>query len=340
MLLSALIALCNQALPNIDDVYKRVEGFSGVEINAEMVRPSNVPMTFKISRAGWMSARYPTSVEFIGPVDTVTWMPDRREYSKRKREAGSPVPSGFEPLWPGAKRLIQASPTKEAEFQGQPCYQMDCKSEQPWVIQLFVDKANLYPKGSRVDLNGTTYEIVFKTVTVRRMDPKHLRFVPPKDARESQGGNPNDRLIKPGKKLADFSALDLKGVKVTLRSLLKGKDGLVLNFWFSSCTGCIAEMPFLKSLYPKLTKSNIALVGVNPVDSPQVAAKTSLTRGLPYTTLVGSGTTKIRDLVGVVAYPVTVIVNREGVVVDVIPVPDEKLIVAGLRKLVPSLPID
>ena len=288
-------------LPKLEDVYAKVKQFPGVVIHAEMVTPSVVPMTFKISPQGAMWAKYPTSEEFIGLKRKTTWMPDRRQYAESVNEPGCPTPVGFEVMWPGAQLPTQISPTTMAEFQGRSCLQMDLHADADYVIHFYVDPMTLTPYGTKVETGGTTYTMVFKSVEVRPLSAVALGFKPPADAQPAGKFDPMAKLVKPGAKLKDFSAADFRGQKHSLTSLLKGKRGLVLNFWFSSCTGCVAEMPFLKKLAPTLASQGIGFVGINPVDAPKGALRTSTAQGLPYPTLVGQEATKIRDAVGVVA---------------------------------------
>jgi thiol-disulfide isomerase/thioredoxin len=333
MLSALLLALTPQAVPTIEDVYRKVREMPGVEIQIETLSPSVVQILFRVSPQGAMTAKYPTSEEFIGLKKTVTWMADRREYAERVNEGGNPVPAGFEPLWPGGKLMPQIAPAVAAVFQGKPSYRIDCKADAGYTVHLFVDSLTLIPRGTQVDWQGARYESVYKTVTVRPFDAASLQFRPPKDARVAGKWNPLASLIKPGTKLASFTATDYRGKKHSLKSLLAGRKGLVLNFWFSACTGCVAEMPFLRGLHSDLVRRKIGLVGVNPIDEASIALRTAQGRSLPYTSLVGPGAVGLAKQVGVQAYPVTVILNGLGVVLEVIPVPDEERIRAGVGRI-------
>ena len=115
--------------------------------------------------------------------------------------------------------------------------------------------------------------------------------------------------------------------------LMAGKRGLVINFWFSACTGCIQEMPFLAKLHLQLKQQQFELFGVNPIDPVTAARKTSKTNGLPFQTLVGAEAKKVSQGFGVMAYPVTVVVDAEGVVVDSIMGFNETRLLAALEKI-------
>ncbi|MBS1719048.1 MAG: TlpA family protein disulfide reductase [Armatimonadetes bacterium] len=319
MILSLALHTVLLAKPTLNDLNTKVRQFPGVIVESEMTSPSVVPMTFKVSPSGLMVAKYPTTEQFYSKDEVVTWMPDRREYSRAKPEDLNPLPVGFHALWAGGEtEYKQVGETKDASFAGKSCYEMDLAAKGGYTIHLFVEQANLMPKGTRVELNGTTYESVYKSVTVGKLDEKTLRFQPPKDSRPAGKFDPSSTLIKPGTKLTDFAAKDGMGKKWKLSSLLSSHRGVVLNFWFSACTGCVAEMPYLVGLAPKLAKSKIAMLGVNTIDEKSAMLRTATKNKLPYPTLIGTGAESLTKAVSVQAYPVTVVVDKKGTVVDAI----------------------
>lgn len=331
--LFAFAPLLFVSLPTLADVEAKVKVLPGVEIFSEMVSPSVVPVHFKCSPEGYFWAKYPSSEDFVGPKSHVTWIPDRREYSEQPNEPGNPLPVGFDALWPGKPTYRQTGPTEEARFHERDCYKIPCKGDAGYTIQLYVDRATLLPRGTRVELNGTTHEMVHKTVNVRKMPAEWLQFKKPADARPAGKFDPTESLIKPGTSIGDFTAADTAGRKTSLKGLMKGKSGLVLNFWFSACTGCVAEMPFMVALKPKIEKSNIGLIGVNAIDGVDFARRTSKLNRLPYPTLVGDGASHLTKKVGIGAYPVTLVVDKNRKVVDAIMGFDEARLTKALKSL-------
>ena len=334
MLGGLLFLFTSQDLPTLADVNARVQRLPGVELRSEMVRPSVVPVTFKISPRGLQWAKYPTTEQFTSRTADVVWMPDRREFATNKPEETNPLPVGFHTLWPVSRDAYrQIGPTSEATFHGFQCYVLPCKGEADYTIQLFVNKDNLLPRGTRVELSGTTYEMVHRTVLPREMDDRFLQFRPPADARPAGKHDPAASLIKPGTKLKRFQAKDAAGQEWSLQSLLRQRQGAVLNFWFSSCTGCVAEMPFLVKLAPELARRQIALLGVNAIDEGSIVQRTAKTNGLPYPTLVGPGASALSKSVGVQAYPVTLVLDKGGTVIDTILGFDEPRLRSALNRL-------
>ena len=160
-----------------------------------------------------------------------------------------------------------------------------------------------------------------------------LTFKPPTGAKVATQRTPDALLIKPGSRLASFSGKDLAGKTLSGQQLMKQHSkGLVLNFWFSSCTGCVQEMPFLAKIHPKLTKQGIGLVGVNPIDDVKSAKGTSLKNQLGYPTIIGKGAAGLQKQVSVEAYPVTVILDPRSKVVDAFMGFDESRLTKGCGK--------
>ena len=322
-----------QGTPTLAELQAKISKFPGVVIQGEMIAPSVVPMKFVIGRGGWLVSTYPTSVQYIHGNTGITWMPDRREYATEKTDYPNPLPAGFDSLWPRGSGLEQTGNPVATMFEKKNCLAYPCKGFGGQELQLMVDSKTLLPYGTRATANGTTYEMVYRSIEVRQVAKKELEFVPPADARVAKPGPPVVNLIKTGAKLGSFTATDQFGKKHTLSSLLKSKRGLIFNFWFSSCTGCVAEMPYLVKLHPELVKSGIGLIGVNAIDDASIANRTSLKNKLPYPTLVGGSSKLITKETGVIGYPVTMIIDRNQKVVDAFMGFDESRLTRAIRVL-------
>ncbi len=324
------IAFSIQSTPTYREIIAKVAANQGAVVHAEMISPSVVPIEWKIARRR-LVATYPTSVQYYSPGKWTTWMPDRREYAVLKSE-DNPVPLGFEGFWPSDQSAPEAGPPTDAIFEKRACLEYPIKVGSQ-AVSLFVDKKTLLPYGTRAKANGNTYELVYRSIEFRKMSDAELRFDPPADARVAKPGQPMPELIKSGTKLSDFQAMDQSGRRHSLSSLMKGKKGLVLNFWFSSCTGCVAEMPYLVKLQSKLATDKIGIVGVNAIDEKSIIARTSQKNQLPYPTLMGKGAKDLTKQVSVMAYPVTVVLNQDQKVVDAILGFDEPRLTKALGTL-------
>lgn len=81
---------------------------------------------------------------------------------------------------------------------------------------------------------------------------------------------------------ADFTLQTLEGKNVNLSGLLKGKKGVVLDFWATWCPYCVREIPHLEEYYQS-NKKDVAVVGINLRESPERIAAFAKKMGMSYT---------------------------------------------------------
>lgn len=115
-----------------------------------------------------------------------------------------------------------------------------------------------------------------------------------------------------GKPAPDFTADLLTGEKVTLSSH-KGKDVVILDFWATWCAPCIVSLPLMTDLAAKYADKGVVLYAVNDsedaADIKEFIAKRKLT--MP---VVLDPRGKIVDSFGAKVLPVTVIIDKQGIV--------------------------
>ena len=87
-------------------------------------------------------------------------------------------------------------------------------------------------------------------------DPR-LPNVPPTD---HSGAN-----YKVGDLMVDFTLTDSEGDTYNLYQLLQDNDLVIINFWYSYCSWCIKEFPYLDSVNQRY--DNIQVLALNPIDS-------------------------------------------------------------------------
>lgn len=109
--------------------------------------------------------------------------------------------------------------------------------------------------------------------------------------------------------MATFTTID--GRKIAL-SNLRGKIVLV-NFWATTCTVCMAEMPELIATYRKYQPRGLEVVAVAmPYDDPQQVRQYAAKQGLPFPVVFDQGGALARDYEQVKVTPVTFIIDRSG----------------------------
>ena len=68
-----------------------------------------------------------------------------------------------------------------------------------------------------------------------------------------------------GKSAPDFNLKDLNGQSISLRSL-HGKY-VIINYWSTSCSPCVSEMPHMQEFFDEMDKDKIALLMINGGES-------------------------------------------------------------------------
>ena len=110
----------------------------------------------------------------------------------------------------------------------------------------------------------------------------------------------------------DFSLKDLNGRTVNL-SGFKG-SAIVLNFWSTSCPPCVAELPSLNTLYRNLAGSGLAVFGIALDTSAAPVRELARRQHIEYPLLMDSSKEVYFDTYGLFGQPISVLIDRLGVV--------------------------
>lgn len=110
----------------------------------------------------------------------------------------------------------------------------------------------------------------------------------------------------------DFVLKDLQGAKQAL-SAYKGKV-VILNFWSTTCPPCVQELPSLNELYREQKHSGLVVLGIalDPTERPvrELVGKLRI----EYPAMLDSNKDVYFDSYGLFGQPVSVIVDRSGLV--------------------------
>lgn len=119
-------------------------------------------------------------------------------------------------------------------------------------------------------------------------------------------------------KFPDFEGMDLDGNPVT-NELFKKNSVTVVNFWFSGCAPCIAELSELNALNEELKLKGGAVVGINADtiggDESMIAEAKSILekKGAMYQNIYFPAESEAGQLTySITAFPTTVVVDRNG----------------------------
>lgn len=111
-----------------------------------------------------------------------------------------------------------------------------------------------------------------------------------------------------GQPLPDFSLIDVDGNEIDLGDL-KGKP-IVINFWFTTCLPCIAEMPALNELKEKYANTDVVFLSITFEKRNTVM---SFLKRRPFNFISISDAKEFcRKMTSL--YPLTLFVNKEGII--------------------------
>ena len=126
-------------------------------------------------------------------------------------------------------------------------------------------------------------------------------------------GNATERVYKLGDVITDFTVVDTDGNSHTISEILKTKEAVVLNFWYTNCGPCKQEFPFLQKAY-ELYQDKLEVIAMDPEmgDSEDDIAQFKANLGLtfPMAKVEFDWITAMK----LEAYPTTVIIDRYGVI--------------------------
>ncbi len=112
----------------------------------------------------------------------------------------------------------------------------------------------------------------------------------------------------------DVTYTSLTGEKITSESLL-GKV-VIVNFWATSCTTCIAEMPQMVKTYNKYKAQGLEFVAVAmSYDPPNYVLNYVETRKLPFIVMLDSKGDIAQAFGDVQLTPTTFVIDKEGKII-------------------------
>ena len=114
----------------------------------------------------------------------------------------------------------------------------------------------------------------------------------------------------------DFELADLEGELVTLEQQIDEGELVLINFWATWCGPCRLEIPMLTELDERYREQGLRILAVNVEEDASVVAAFVRDRDVSFPVLLdpeGAITKRYR----VEALPTTILVDREGDVIDV-----------------------
>jgi peroxiredoxin len=110
----------------------------------------------------------------------------------------------------------------------------------------------------------------------------------------------------------DFNLPMLDGRQVSLADY-RGKT-LFLNFWQTTCVPCITEMPEFLDFMADQNPDEVALLAINVAESPGLVREFFAANDIIGIPTALDSDSSVRNEYGVLGFPMTFVINAEGVV--------------------------
>ena len=113
----------------------------------------------------------------------------------------------------------------------------------------------------------------------------------------------------------DLDMTSIKGQNITSQDLLG--NVVLINFWATDCTGCIAEMPDLIKTFNKYKDENFQLIAVSMFyDPPNRVLSFSKKNNLPFPVVLDFEKKIMSKFNGVTLTPTSFLINHEGEIIN------------------------
>jgi peroxiredoxin len=120
-------------------------------------------------------------------------------------------------------------------------------------------------------------------------------------------------LSKPDAPAATFVTLDGRPIQL---ANLRGKIVLV-NFWATTCPGCIKEMPGIVDTYKQYKDKGFEVIAVAmPYDPPSYVVNFTQTRQLPFPVVLDAKGELVKAFGNVQLTPTSFIISKQGKILE------------------------
>lgn len=118
---------------------------------------------------------------------------------------------------------------------------------------------------------------------------------------------------KLGDVMRDFTVTTTEDKEFTLSKVLEDKDFVLINFWYTTCSWCIEEFPYMDAVYEEYA-DKIAIIALDPYQSDSIEAIKIFKADMELSFDVAKDTTTLSSAFNVTGFPTSVGVDRYGVV--------------------------
>ncbi len=126
-----------------------------------------------------------------------------------------------------------------------------------------------------------------------------------------QGESLSGAVLGVGDVMYDFSVVTPGGESITLSEMLREKDMVLLNFWYTTCTWCIKEFPYMQQAYQQYS-DNVGIIALNPLEEDPAISTFQSQQGLSFP--MAKCPAAWSAAFGISGYPTSIVVDRYGVI--------------------------
>ena len=114
--------------------------------------------------------------------------------------------------------------------------------------------------------------------------------------------------------LPSFKVSEISG-KVLSQEDLRGKVSII-NFWATSCTTCVKEMPQMIETYNKYKTDQLEFIAIAmSYDPPMYVVNFAETRKLPFIVAMDSDGSAAKSFGKIQLTPTTLVINKQGKII-------------------------
>ncbi len=151
-----------------------------------------------------------------------------------------------------------------------------------------------YVVDERYSFSGTSAEIVLTSSVIMDSDLTGVQY-------------------ELGDIIRDFTVTTTDGSTFTLSETLKTKKGVLINFWYSTCSPCINEFPYMQSAYEKFS-DEIEVIALNNYAGDNDMSVTAFKSEMGLTFPVAKDYSRLGSAFNLQGYPTSIFVDRYGTI--------------------------
>jgi peroxiredoxin len=115
-----------------------------------------------------------------------------------------------------------------------------------------------------------------------------------------------------GDVMYDFSVATPEGETVTLSEVLAENKMVLLNFFFTTCSPCITEFPYMQEAYDMYKDAGAAVIAIDPMPSDNNNSVGAFKSSMGLTFPMAACEPTWSNAFSITGYPTSVVIDREG----------------------------